>query len=200
MFPDQASRFSQDYLSIRWAADGSRLLAVLGYSDGTPICPTIWQYSFASRAVLETNFNPGSETQRFDISPDGNWMVYTACLGPDYLVGDGIYLGDLRTGATRKLADRKTYGTPDEYDWSPDNIHFSFSDSLRNGGFIGDIHGNIEPGCDSFLFIGWIDNQRYMCGRGIMGEVGKNERRWVINSPRGFIWNSKSVFNFVLLR
>jgi len=200
MFQEPGSRFSQGYLSVQWSADGGRLLAVPGELGEIGVCPAVWQYSVVSGSVQETVFNPSPEKQLFDISPDGNWMVYTACLGPDYSVGDGIYLGDLRTGTTRKLGDRETYGTPGEYNWSPDNIHFYFSDSSAQKGFIGDISGNMESSCGYNSFVAWIDALRYICGSARMGEVGKVEREYIADFPPGLGAGLRGSFDFVLLK
>ena len=202
MFPDEPSRIMRDYVSVRWVADGSRLLVVPGYPLDLPVVGrSIWQYSMADGSVARIEFTPSPSAFMFDISPDGEWIAYTHFTATDeHDDSYGVYLGNLRSGETRKLGSRENYQANDEYAWSPDNTHFYFSDSVTGSGAIGDIHGNVEPGCHELLFLGWIDNQRYICGRGIMGEVGKTERKWFIDPPRGFVWNYDTEFDFVLLK
>jgi hypothetical protein len=202
MFPDEPSRFLQNYLSAFWVSDGSHLLAVPGDPMDLPMVGrTIWQYSMADGSVSRIAFDPSPVTNMFDISSDGNWVVYTYRTTDDSDEARfGVYLGSLRTGVTRKLPNFDSYyGPEDEYIWSPDNTHFYFSGGTA--GFIGDINGNIEPSCNVsyFNFKGWIDDHRYMCGLGGIGVLGKTGLEWAIESPAGYPKSIHSNFDFALI-
>jgi Tol biopolymer transport system component len=199
MFPDDPSRYGQDFVAIHWSSDGSRLMAVPGYDLDLPrYGRVIWQYSMTNGAVMKTDFNPPPVTSMFAISPDGNWVVYTYYDAiPDEDGIFGVYLGNLRTGEVRKLGSREVYGTSGEYTWSPNNTHFFFfNDYLK--GFIGDNRGNVEPSCHPSSFIDWIDSRRYLCGRVLMGELGKENLDWVVQIPDDFPHISE--ITFVLLK
>jgi hypothetical protein len=158
----------------------------------------------ADGSVARIEFTPSPSAFMFDISPDGEWIAYTHFTATDeHDDSYGVYLGNLRSGETRKLGSRENYQAEDEYAWSPDNTHFYFSDGFTGSGFIGDIHGNVEPSCGYSFFVDWIDNLRYLCDPVAMGVVGHAQQREHIiepPAPAEFVSAWHGSFDFVLLK
>jgi hypothetical protein len=200
MFPDTSSQYGQDYVAIRWAADGSRLIAVPGDELDLPgTGRVIWQYSMANGSVVETHFDPPPVSRMFAISPDGNWVAYTYY---DTVSDDearfGMYLGNFHNGKTRLIDKERLYGFPDDYahPWSPDSQYFVFATPLDyTQDHIGDLQGQIfSPGCRKIL--AWVDAKHYLCGRILMGEFGKKNLDWVVQIPNDFPYIDEFTFVF----
>ena len=177
---------------LAWMEGGDKLFVIpldasLGAqgNDGVPEPRTIWLYPTNGGKAQEIHISPPLMGNMFNISPDGNWVVYT--------FGDfaqetqetatlGIYLGNLRDGTTKLIGTGESYDlplSPNSYDWSPDSTHFIFED-YQDQMFMGNIRGEIFS-LGNARFARWIDANRYLYEMVTMAEIGKEEKGRVID-------------------
>jgi Tol biopolymer transport system component len=195
---------------LYWTQDSSKLSLVLparksNFGYGGPELRTVWQYSVNGGPGVEIRLDPAPVGDSFSISPDGNWIAYSY-----YLVDDdnettdelGVYLGNLRDGTSQLVyapeQDRVTglvYTPASIYGWSPDSAHFLFS-GPHVPAYLGSLDGEVALFNQVSL---WIDNKRYIYGRGQLGEIGKQESFRVLDLPAGLGNNDFGSADFVFL-
>lgn len=110
--------------SLFWLPDSSGFVAALPDAladvamwDHTTAY-TVWRYSLNDNSAVQISFDPPVIQYYFEVSPDGNWMVYYGGIyeSPYYL-----YLGNLTDGDTMRLG---TAGEQGDMLWSPDSKYF----------------------------------------------------------------------------
>jgi dipeptidyl aminopeptidase/acylaminoacyl peptidase len=171
---------------MAWMPNSRELIVLPSKFDpstaGIPVLRQVWRYSLDGNSGREIPLDPSPIGDAFSISPDGNWIAYS--YEPNELDPDatsGVYLGNLRDGTSRlifepPLNEAGYQDLPFSYDaWSPDNIHFIFSDHDRM--FLGNIRGEIVELGRGMGILGWIDNRRYLFEGGeVVGKLGTQER------------------------
>jgi hypothetical protein len=195
-------------LSLYWNREASQLITLLPINpadyppDDGPDQLNVWKYPLDGQLPVEIQLNPPpmGNSNDFNISPDGNWIVYHYYYYPgksDETVTEGIYLGNLRDGSTRFLGSSEQYGLP-HYFWSQDSEHFILED-YQLGMFMGDVNGKVTPltgrGC-----IGWLDESRYLYGNAYVGEIGLDTKVKVGQSPTGQNNQNPDYFSYVYLK
>jgi hypothetical protein len=140
--------------SLFWLPDSSGLIAALPdktvpdpyYMDGSAPAYTIWRYMLDGDTTAQIPFDP-PVAGTFEVSPDGNWIVYGG-ISP---VDTKLYVGNLADGKA------KVFGNDDlrkNFQWSPDSKHF--------------IHGLAvvtsfdKPPLDGGAGPTWIDTNHFM--------------------------------------
>jgi dipeptidyl aminopeptidase/acylaminoacyl peptidase len=105
-----------------WLPDSSGLIAALpntlGYSHAYDYVPasTLWRYSIKSNVAHPLPLDPAPMFDTFQVSPDGNWIVYGG-LGYE----PAVYLGNLVDGRTNIVGEHiQAY-----FYWGPDSQHFT---------------------------------------------------------------------------
>lgn len=109
--------------SIFWLPDSSGLIVALpnafyvsmAYNDDFP-ASTIWRYTIDSNVAVQIPFDPPPMSDTFQVSPNGNWIVYGG-LGYD----TAVYLGNLIDGHTEILGDAEQV----DFSWEPDSKYFT---------------------------------------------------------------------------
>jgi Tol biopolymer transport system component len=175
--------------TIYWTSDSRKLnlmLPTIESVNPVPEAQTIWQYSLGSENPTEIKLSLPPLIPDFKLSPDGNWAVYNT---PDPA---GMHVENLHTSAVT-LVSTDPFDAPG--DWSPDNIHFIINNAF-DGTYLGGIDGNVT-GLKMGRFIGWLDNNRYINGGGLMGEIGKEAIVRVIDLPAGASFSGRDTFTFV---
>jgi hypothetical protein len=179
-------------VQLSWSADSQSLIVLLpinSSSDDTdgPEPLSLWKYPMDGQLADEIRLTPAPMGSSFEVSPDGNWIVYTYFFyeGKTDPNGQfGVYLGNLRDGTSRLLLGEGTHGSPQFFSWSPDSQHF-----LAEGTelFLGDIQSNMVPiGGGSVL--GWVDASHYLMGHGaIMGDIDQEARFRTIQFPDSYL-------------
>jgi hypothetical protein len=193
--------------NISWTQDSSKLNVIFPISIGSvldstgPEPRTIWQYSInGNLATVQIHLAPSPIGDSFNISPDGNWIIYTYYYYPgktDEMVTTGIYLGNLRDGGSQLIEGAELYGLPQSFEWSPDNIHFIFEDRIQPQLYLGNINGETTP-LHRGQFLGWIDASHYLFGNGRIGEIGKEESLNLVNMP--IPQSNAEPFTFIFLK
>lgn len=184
-----------------WTEDSIELLVTLPidpiYQYTRAQCTTdiaargVWRYAIDGGVGVQTLLNPpprgesnqGSYFVDFDVSPDGNWILYEydhnlGCEGvvEDETVTHGRYLGNLREGTAQLYAHRASPV------WSPDSRHFVYEVEVaaKPGLFLGSVD---EPpvwlDVSRWYVLGWADPTHYVAFYledgsvvGLMGEIG----------------------------
>lgn len=114
----------------------------------------VGQYSVDGSKDVVMAFDPPVLDGDYDVSPDGNWILYNYFYYPaktDESITSGLYLGNLYDKSTQLYA----HGTNLPI-WHPDSKHFVF-----NGPFLGDVDGP-SSSMGYGLFLGWFDSTRYL--------------------------------------
>jgi hypothetical protein len=75
---------------------------------------TLWRYSLADNSTTLISLDPPIIERYFEVSPDGNWILY---YGNPY----DSYLGNLANGNTKFFTHLLTQMG---FSWSPDSQHF----------------------------------------------------------------------------
>lgn len=194
------SAWESEMTSTSWSQDSTKFVFVApltGNGDGLdgPEPESIWQYSIGKNSVREIRFNPPLMNNYFTFSPDGNWVVYHYFAYPgktDETFPAGVYVGNLLDGSSHQATMPTGLPGPDDayYQWNQKSDHFMmYHDSDRDKTiYLGNTQGEIVPLTTAKLWIGWLDNQRYLFYRSdklIMGELGKEEMMPVLSLPVG---------------
>jgi Tol biopolymer transport system component len=170
-----------------WKQDSSELILVQprDAEGGGPLPRTLWQYPLDGRPGKEIPLMPGPMGDTLSVSPDGNWIAFSLFDTGDQ---DGVYLGNLRDGTSRRIYPPESSETPEVrvpsslhfYGWSADSRHFVFEDGYDT--IMGNIQGDTAVVGRGGI-CGWIDTNRYLDGCGVLAEVGKQVRVRVIEWP-----------------
>jgi hypothetical protein len=142
---------------LSWLLDSSGLIAALPTvtnnftAYGSLPAYTFWRYTIEDRTIAQLPLDPYPMAlqwcDRFQVSPDGNWLLYGG--NGDY--ADPLFLGSLLTADVRPIGRQVC---PD-HSWSPDSLHFLSGNNLGSvDGPVVDL-GPIEP-------LGWIDDIHFM--------------------------------------
>lgn len=94
------------FLYLFWLPDSSGFVAALPDDLahvgiwGNTQSYTIWRYSLNDNSAVQISFDPSMIQRYFEVSPDGDWIVYYSGIpeSPYYL-----YLGNLTDGNTKGL-------------------------------------------------------------------------------------------------
>ena len=142
--------------SLFWLPDSSSLIVALPnivyYTSafGNYPASTIWRYTIYSRIAVQIPFNPPPMDDSFQVSPDGNWIVYGGLSEYD----PAVFLGNLANGHTQPVGDAIQV----DFSWEPDSKHFiarsaeSFLGTIDTSAFI--------PICQ---LNEWIDSRHFTC-------------------------------------
>ncbi len=193
---------------IYWAQDSSKLNVMLpiatenALDSNGPEPRTIWQYSLDGGQAFEIHLNPPPIGDSFNISPDGNWVVYTYYYyegKTDQTVTPGLYLGNLKNGTSKLVGSVQSYGLPNPY-WSPNSVNFIFNDDTSQL-FLGNIDGAIIL-LDRGQFVDWIDEDRYLYSNEVLriGETGKDKNVTVEKISESIKYISPKYFTVVFLK
>ena len=194
---------------VYWTQDSRELSVVLPIEtenalDATgPEPRTIWQYSMDGGPAVEIRLFSPPIGNSFNISPDGDWVVYTYDYYPgktDETVTPGIYIGNLRAGSSQLVETAGLYGLPYSFNWSPDSVHFVLV-GIQSQFFLGNVSGEITPLTEG-RFLGWIDESRYLylAGKIFLGEIGKETNLIVANIPASIKYINPDYFTFVFVK
>ena len=154
--------------SLFWLPDSNGLIVALPntfYNSSAYFnfpASTIWRYTIDSNVAVQIPFDPPPMLDTFQVSPDGNWIVYGG-------------LGDDPTVYLRNLADKRIHISGEAYQssflWSSDSKHFVFTDIQSTLGTITD-PPTLTPICRLY---DWIDLNHFTCWRAErirMAEIG----------------------------
>jgi Tol biopolymer transport system component len=159
---------------MAWTPDSKELIILpseIPLFAGIRVIRTIWRYPVDGGSGTEIKLTPPVEYDAYAVSPDGNWIAYSYDSGRASNTTSGLYLGNLRDGTSQllyALPQREARGRIDG--WSLDNVHFVFSD-LDDRMYMGNIHGEIIPLGRGAGILGWADNNHYILGNGVVGDV-----------------------------
>jgi len=152
ILPFKPSKSEAPFPSLFWLPDSSALIAALPntlcYTSalGYTVAYTVWQYSLKGNSTFQTPFTPPI-IDTFEVSPDGNWIVYYGGLpSAEY----EIYLGNLVDGGTKAIGqeDRRYFS------WSPDSKHF-----IRGSGVVISLD---KPPVYGVVGASWIDSNHFI--------------------------------------
>ena len=194
-----------------WTEDSAELLVTLPidpeYQYTRAQCTTdvaargVWRYAIDGGAGGQTLLDPPpiGESNRasryfvdFDVSPDGNWILYeyehnVGCDVEDETVIPGRYLGNLREGTAR------FYAPISSPVWSSDSKHFVYEvwKDGRQGLFLGSVDGPPEfLDVSKDYLLGWADPTHYMVFYmvdgsivGMLGEIGGQVTYFPVSAP-----------------
>lgn len=212
-----------------WTEDSSELLVTLPidpeYQYTRAQCTqdvaarSVWRYAIDGGEGVQTLLNPPpiGESNRdrryfidFDVSPDGNWILYEydhnfGCDVEDETVIPGRYLGNLREGTAW------LYAPPSSPLWSSDSKHFVYEvwKQGSQGLFLGSVD---EPpvflDVSKDYLLGWADRTHYMAYYlvdgsivGMLGEIGGEITYFPVSAPAFSFedFNRYHKFDFIYL-
>jgi len=171
MFPYKPST-GDDVLfpSLFWLPDSSGLIVALPdtlYNDHAfhdLSAHSIWRYTIKNNIATQIPLDPSPMADTFQVSPDGNWIVYGG-----YGYDLPVYLGNLADGHIQIFKNDLQYF---RFSWSPDSQHFIAETA-------GSSLGTVDV--PSFAFIltcqadgEWIDAGHFTC---FPPEKSSNPRR-----------------------
>jgi hypothetical protein len=142
--------------SLFWLPDSKGLIAAPpdtiyhSTADGDLPAHTIWRYVIESNASSQIPFKPPPMLETFQISPDGNWIIYGG-LSND----NSVYLGNLLNGYTQGFG----YAQQSSFSWSPGSKYFIYTDLQSTLGTI-DSPPVLTPTC---YLVQWIDAGHFTC-------------------------------------
>jgi dipeptidyl aminopeptidase/acylaminoacyl peptidase len=108
--------------SLFWLPDSSELTIALPDSkdrDGF-LAYSLWRYTIGNQSAVQISLDPAPmyDDFTFDVSPDGNWIVY----GNTYVV----FLGNLVNEQVKIIEEAQQ----SSFSWGPDSRHFAFGTNL----------------------------------------------------------------------
>jgi hypothetical protein len=138
--------------SLFWLPDSSGLTIAIPDStnwDGY-LAYSLWRYTIENQSTVQILLDPAPmhNDSTFDVSPDGNWIVY----GNLYVV----FLGNLVNGQANIIIDHDA--DMSTFSWGPDNRHFAFGGNLWNISSIDDPSVVISAG----TLMQWVDNTHFL--------------------------------------
>ncbi len=138
--------------SLFWLPDSSGLTIALPDSTNRDrfLAYSLWRYTIENQSAVQIALDPAPMITdwTFDVSPDGNWIVY----GNFYVV----FLGNLATEQVNIIIDHDAEMS--KFSWSPDSRHFAFGGNLWNISSID--NPSVVIGTPSLL--DWIDSTHYL--------------------------------------
>jgi len=151
--------------SLFWLPDSTGLLVALPdtFYDSPAFGPeypghTLWRYTIADNDAIQIQLDspiPGSGSNSFDISSDGNWIVYGGISPNNNDADSGVYIGDFANGQARKFGNAYVF----DFSWSPGSKYFIATST-----------GSVLGGIDVPAFISgcpggaeWIDARHFTC-------------------------------------
>jgi hypothetical protein len=141
-----------------WTSDSTELivsLPVRRVADlSGPEILSIWRFTIDGSRKTEIHFDPPLLDADFEVSPDGNWLLYNYFYYPgktDESITSGLYLGNLLDGGSQLYAQGTNFPI-----WNPDSKHFAF-----DGPFLGDVNNSPLPMGDG-RFLDWVDAGYYL--------------------------------------
>jgi Tol biopolymer transport system component len=151
---------------IFWKADSTELIITLPVREiadlSGPESLLVGRYPLDGSNSMQVAFDPPVLDGDYDVSPDGNWILYFYFYYPgktDETIPTGIYLSNLQTGESKLHSTG--IGPPI---WGPDSRHFVF-DYL----FLGVVDGP-QIFLNATNFLGWVDAEHYLCvSNGMIG-------------------------------
>jgi len=126
--------------SLSWLPDSSGLIvAIPDKVFHTPVCDnltahTLWRYTIATNTAIQIPLDPPPMMHTFQISPDGNWVVYGGYCQPL------LYRGNLANGQTQVFGEDDNH--PNFY-WSSDSKHIIYLNAI------------VISFDDPLVYIGW---------------------------------------------
>ena len=108
--------------SLFWLPDSSGLTIAVPDSkdrDGY-LAYSLWRYTIGNKSIVQISFDPAPmyDDSTFDVSPDGNWVVY----GNLYVV----FLGNLVNEQVKIIEEEQQ----SSFSWGPDSRYFAFGTGL----------------------------------------------------------------------
>lgn len=132
-----------------WLPDSSGLILAIPdkltqtHAYGDVSAYSIWRYVIESNQAVAIPLDPYPMNGNFQVSPDGNWILYGG-----KSTDESIYLGNLSTGQTRVLDE---HGWPDFF-WSPNSKYF------LSGQILGSVDGqSILLSKKGVGILGWLN-------------------------------------------
>jgi WD40 repeat protein len=155
ILPFTPSATSIVYPSLFWLPDSSGLIMALpntiyhGIADGDLPAHTIWHYMIDNNTTFQIQIDPSPMLDTFQVSPDGNWIVYGG------LPNDSsVYLGNLTDGHRQILGNAyQVY-----FSWGPDSKYFIATSAESVLGVIDT--PILTPTC---RFNQWVDANHFTC-------------------------------------
>jgi Tol biopolymer transport system component len=140
-----------DYPSLFWLPDSSGLIVALpNTSYGDHPAYTFWRYTIINNTANQVPLDPSPMTlvvvDKFQVSPDGNWILYGGNSNYDI----SLYLGNLTDGHTQVIGSLVYPG----FLWSPDSKHFLY------GNFISAI--DKSPIRINGHYLSWLNANHYV--------------------------------------
>jgi hypothetical protein len=209
-----------------WTEDSTELLVTLPidpvYQYTRAQCTrdvaarSVWRYPIEGGAGVQMLLDPPpiGESNRasryfvdFDVSPDGNWILYEydhnlGCEVEDETVSPGRYLGNLREGTAQLYAQRTSPV------WSPDSTHFVY-EVEGQGLFLGSVD---EPpvllDVSRWYLLGWTNPTHFVAFylvdgsvAGLMGEIDGEITYFRVSAPAFSFedYNRYFKFDFIYL-
>jgi hypothetical protein len=156
ILPYKPSTSTVLFQSLFWLPDSSGLIVGLpttffessAYDSMTG--STIWRFTISNNTSMQIPVDPPPPLDTFQVSPDGNWIVYGGIANEETLL-----LGNLTNGNIQNLGAAYMFRVL----WSPDSQHFIPTNAES---FLGAINSpTLTPICQ--LKGKWIDAAHFIC-------------------------------------
>jgi len=141
-----------------WTSDSKELivsLPVMKVADlSGPETLAIWRFTIQGGGKSEITLDPPLLDADFEVSPDGNWILYNYFYYPgktDESITSGLYLGNLRDGSSQLYAQGTNFPI-----WNPDSKHFVY-----DGPFLGSIDDS-PLSLGNGYFFNWVYVNHYL--------------------------------------
>jgi len=141
-----------------WTSDSKELIVSLPATKvadfSGPETLAIWRFSIQGGGKSEITLDPPLLDADFEVSPDGDWILYNYFYYPgktEESITSGLYLGNLRDGSSQLYAQGTNFPI-----WNPDSKHFVY-----DGPFLGDVD-NSPLSMGHGRFLNWVDASHYL--------------------------------------
>lgn len=183
---------------VFWVDNSTELIVTLPveteYNMDGPEIRSVWRCAVGGNARVQVSLTPPPIGDAYNISPDGNWILYNYYYYPgktDETVTPGLYLGNLREGGARLYSPDIVVPI-----WSSDSIHFAY-----DGIFMGTIDSLPQPIGEGRL-LGWGDAAHYLYFFNemiVIGEVDGGAMSFPVGVSGSSIAGWPYLFTFIIL-